>query len=200
MSPLALKYLEINKHVYGSCKNPLRSHGPDHHVRVLENAMRLAGGQEVDMEVLTTACLLHDISAYFPDETGDRYHEEDPRRAEEILRENDFPVNKITNVVDAIRNHGSGVDFKTQRNSIESIILCDADKLDVFGPIGIARIIMVKTLKGGALGDVVDDFYTKGHLQRKWEAMSPRAQEIGKADYDYSMNFLKSLAQKLNMI
>ena len=191
------KYFAINKAIYDGAMNPLRSHGPDHHMRVLRNALKLAKGRDADLEILIPACLLHDISAYFPEEVGDNYHDEDPKRAEKILHKNVFPKEKIDVVVDAIANHGSAGEFKTKRISEESKILCDADKLDVFGPIGVARIIMVKTLRGGTLNDVVEDFYAKGHLLRKWNGMSNRAKKIGKKDFEYSMQFLKSLAKKL---
>ena len=48
------------------------------------------------------------------------------------------------------------------------------------------------------LEEIVDDFYTKGHLKRKWESITtPEARELAKNDYEYSKKFFKNLADKL---
>lgn len=169
---LAHNYLTINQRLYDEATNPLRSHGPDHHRRVYERAMQLAEGKDVDLEILTVASLLHDIAAYYPDQVGDNYHQEDPKRARRILEANHFNPEKIDAVIDAIANHGSDKKYADQRCTLESVILCDADKLDVFGPIGVARIMMVKTLRGASLEDIVKDFVDDGHLQRKRDAIT----------------------------
>ena len=149
---------------------------------------------------LAGAALLHDMAAYYPDKTGEDYHDFDHQIAAEVLHEINFPVNKIDAVTHAIAHHGSDPKYKQQHEPIEVMLLRDADKLDVFGPVGVARIIMVRTLKGDTLSDVVADFYTGGHLQRKWESItSDAAREIARADYEYSLDFFKRLAEGLQV-
>jgi len=65
---LIKKFYKINQDFYNQAKAPLKSHGPWHRRRVLDNALELAKGiKGVDFEVLIPACLLHDIGgAYFP--------------------------------------------------------------------------------------------------------------------------------------
>ena len=46
--------------------------------------------------------------------------------------------------------------------------------LRVFGPVGCARIIMVRTLKGDTMEEIVADFYTGGHLKRKWDSITTK--------------------------
>jgi HD superfamily phosphodiesterase len=194
-------FLEKCIALYSDAKNPLRSHGPDHHKRVWRNARKISKSYpDADMEILVSACFLHDIAAFYPDEVGDKYHDEDWRRAEEVLIEMNFDEKKRQHVIKAIASHGSDAKYKKGRDSIESQILCDADKMDVFGRVGCARIVMVKALRGADLKGVVDDFYYGGHLQRKWEAMTlPESKALIKKDYEYSVEFFKKLAEELEM-
>ncbi len=192
--------LDANQRRYDAAASPLRSHGPDHHYRVYKLAIALAErlGVTYDAEVLTAAALLHDLAAYYPEQTGEDYHDFDHKIAEEVLREIDFPVNKIPAALEVIANHGSDPKFKQAKESIETTLLRDADKLDVFGPIGIARILMVRTLKGDTLQQIVDDFYTHGHLERKWQSITyDETRKLAAPDYEYSQTFFKNLASKL---
>jgi HD superfamily phosphodiesterase len=200
MNTLTARLLAANKQRYNEADNPLKSHGPDHHLRVYNHVVALAQklGVSYDDEVLAGAALLHDMAAYYPEKTGEQYHEYDHKIAREVLEGINFPAEKIDRVVDAIANHGSDPKYKQQDEPIETTLLRDADKLDVFGPIGIARIIMVRTLKGDTLQDIVDDFWTKGHLERKWQSISTdAAREIAKEDYEYSRKFFGEIANKL---
>jgi HD superfamily phosphodiesterase len=200
MTPLAQKVYEANKQRFGSASNPLKSHGPDHHVRVYDHALKLAEvlGKSYDPDILAGAALLHDMAAYYPDKTGEAYHDFDHQIAAEVLDEIGFPAEKREATLFAIAHHGSDAKYKDGDEPIEVTLLRDADKLDVFGPIGIARIIMVRTLKGDTLADIVTDFHTNGHLERKWESITYDAtRTLAQADYDYSKAFFSKLAQTL---
>jgi len=201
MIPVAQKLYEANKRKYESASNPLRSHGPDHHHRVYQHALKLAEklGVGYDPDILAGASLLHDMAAYYPDKTGEQYHDYDARIAAEVLAEVDFPEAKIGAVLYAIAHHGSDAKYKNDDEPIEVTLLRDADKLDVFGPIGVARIVMVRTLKGDTLEEIIRDFYTNGHLERKWNSISNDvARKLAKDDYEYSREFFADLAQTLD--
>ena len=200
MNQLEQSLLDANRRRYLAASNPLKSHGPDHHWRVYRYSINLAEniGANYDKEILAGAALLHDMAAYYPDKVGDKYHDYDHQIAQEVLVEIKFAPNKINQVLSTIANHGSDPKYKQLNEPIETTLLRNADKLDVFGPIGVARIIMVRTLKGDTLEDIVDDFYTKGHLKRKWDSITlPEARELAKDDYAYSINFFENLAGKL---
>jgi HD superfamily phosphodiesterase len=200
MTTLGQSLLAANQRRYDEATNPLKSHGPDHHWRVYQHALKLAERLkgDYDPEILAGAALLHDMAAYYPERTGEDYHDFDHKIAEEVLKEVDFPADKIPAVLDAIANHGSDPKYKQADEPIETTLLRDADKLDVFGPIGVARIIMVRTLKGDTLQEIVADFYTGGHLQRKWESITTdEARELAKNDYEYSKQFFTRLAESL---
>jgi len=190
--------LSANKRRYESARNPLRSHGPDHHWRVYQYALALVEKLHAacDVDILAGAALLHDMAAYYPEKTGEDYHDFDHKLAEEVLRETNFPTEKIDAVVYAIAHHGSDAKYKEHDEPIEVTLLRDADKLDAFGPVGIARIVMVRTLKGDTLQEIAADFYTNGHLQRKWESITTdEARELARTDYQYSQDFFKRLAE-----
>jgi HD superfamily phosphodiesterase len=202
MNKLEQSLLQANERRYSEASNPLKSHGPDHHLRVYRYAQELAKKLKVDYdeEVLAGAALLHDMAAYYPDRTGEDYHEFDHQIAEEVLREINFPAEKVEKVSDVIAHHGSDPQYKQEGEPIETVLLRDADKLDVFGPVGVARIIMVRTLKGNTLPEIVADFYTQGHLQRKWDSITTdEARELARADYEYAVKFFERLQKGLNL-
>jgi len=200
MTPLAQKIYKANQQRFTHASNPLKSHGPDHHLRVYDYALKLAEtlGVSYDHDILAGAALLHDMAAYYPDTTGEQYHDFDHRIAAEVLDEIDFPKDKRAAVLFAIAHHGSDASYKDADEPIEVTLLRDADKLDVFGPIGVARIIMVRTLKDDTLVDIVTEFHVNGHLERKWQSITYDAtRNLAQADYEYSKNFFARLAQTL---
>ena len=200
MTPLAQKVYTANQERYQSASNPLKSHGPDHHLRVYKYALELARLLRVDYDedVLAGAALLHDMAAYYPEESGDDYHDFDDKMAAKVLISINFPADKLEATLFAIANHGSDAKYKNEKEPIEVTLLRDADKLDVFGPIGVARIIMVRTLKGDTMDEIVEDFHTKGHLERKWNSItSEEARDIARSDYEYSKLFFENLAASL---
>lgn len=200
MTPLAQKIYKANQAAYSKATNPLKSHGPDHHLRVYQHALDLAKTLKVhyDEDVLAGAALLHDMAAYYPDKSGDNYHNFDDKMAAEVLKSINFPASKLHTTLYAIANHGSDTKYKNNNEPIEVTLLRDADKLDVFGPIGVARIIMVRTLKGDTLDAIVKDFYTDGHLERKWNSITfEESREMARSDYEYSRDFFKRLSSSL---
>ena len=200
MDSLETTLLQANERRFHSAPAPLKSHGPDHHWRVYQHALKLASVIDApyDKVVLAGATLLHDMAAYYPDKTGDAYHDFDDKIAKEVLHEIGFPADKIQPVLYAIAHHGSDPKYRTTTEPIEVTLLRDADKLDVFGPVGVARIIMARTLKGDTLAEIIDDFWTRGHLERKWESITlDQARKLAKDDYAYSRAFFGQLAAEL---
>lgn len=117
------------------------AHDFTHTKRVLKNAEQIAKNEKnVDLDILRVACLLHDIARKKEEEGKCECHaKEGANMAKEILEKTKFSKDKIKIVVDAINCHrkSKGLVAKT----IESKILQDADRLDIFGAIGIARTI-----------------------------------------------------------
>lgn len=140
----------MNQQTYTLIENYMLScmedsaHGEDHIYRVLYQALEIAKTEEnVDYDVLITACLLHDV--------GRKEQFADPKvchamagaeKAYKFLIENGFDedfAQKIRHCIQAHRYRESN-----QPQTLEAKILFDADKLDVVGAMGIARTLLYK--------------------------------------------------------
>ena len=112
------------------------AHAFDHADRVRNWALRIAreGGHE-DLRVVEVTALLHDIGLGCADER--RIHGQvGAEMAAQFLRENTaFPEEVVEQIANAIRYHNS---IGNGRGELLDIVR-DADRLDLFGAIGIMR-------------------------------------------------------------
>lgn len=137
---------EFNRIVkYMRKHNSDQAHDIDHIFRVLYLAIEIANDEEnVDMDVLIAASLLHDIGrkAQLKNKNID-HAKEGARMAKKFLLDNDYSEEFAKKVSNCIKKHS----FRSDNPPItlEEKILFDADKLDVLGAIGIARTIMYQT-------------------------------------------------------
>ena len=116
-------------------------HGFDHIERVYRMAERLALAEGADLEIVHAAALLHDIEGSHP--AGDEranHHFQSADIAAEILQAEGWPAERIAAVQHCIRAHRYR-DDREPPATIEAKVLFDADKLDVLGAIGVARVI-----------------------------------------------------------
>lgn len=130
------------------------AHDAEHIYRVLYNALEIAGdGQDVDMDVLIAACLLHDIGRKVQLEDPTKCHAQvGSQMAHEFLLNNGFSQDFADRVAHCIQVHRFRK--RQQPQTQEARILFDADKLDVTGCLGIARTLMYK-------GNLTEPLYTK---------------------------------------
>ena len=136
------------------------AHGKEHVYRVLHHAREIARTQpEADRDVLTLACLLHDIGRREQAENPQLCHAQvGAEKAAAFLREKGFPAGQIQRVCDCIRTHRYRKE--TPPATIEAKILFDADKLDVCGAMGMARTL----LYNGRWGEPVYTRLENGHI------------------------------------
>lgn len=140
----------MNKEKFGLIENYMLScmedsaHGEDHIYRVLYNALRIAKTEEnVDYDVLITACLLHDIGRKEQFENPKVCHAQaGAEKAYKFLMENGFDMQYAEQVRYCIETHRYRENNLPE--TIEAKILFDADKLDVTGAMGIARTLLYK--------------------------------------------------------
>lgn len=129
------------------------AHNLDHVLRVYNLCMFLSKYEEnVDLEVLIPAVLLHDIARV--KESKDKSGEIDhailgSEMAEDILRNLKYEEDKIEKIKHCIITHRFRTDNRPK--TIEAKILFDADKLDALGSIGIARCFMLAGQFGQSL-------------------------------------------------
>ena len=159
---------EIKKIVEKEMEGTDPSHDFLHVTRVYNLCLKIAKyEQNVDLEILKLAALLHDIARLKEDfdETGKIRHEvEGAKMAEEILTKFNFPKEKIKKVKECIISHRfrGGNEPKT----IEAKILFDADKIDVVGATGIARTFISAGMhKQKIYRDIEINEYIKENLE-----------------------------------
>jgi len=140
------------------------AHAMEHIMRVYNLCLHLAKYElNVDLDVLKTAALLHDIARVkeFNDKTGSIDHSAlGAEMADKILRTLGYSEEKIAHVKHCIAAHRFRSKVKPQTK--EAKILFDADKLDVLGAIGVARSFMI----AGEYGQkIYSDISIKGYLK-----------------------------------
>lgn len=114
-------------------------HDKSHVERVYNLAIRIAKDEKADLDVVKAAALLHDTARAMEDEGKIADHSvESAKIAKKILDEIHFPRNKVPRVIECIRSHRFRKNVKPR--SLEAKILQDADRLDILGAIGIARV------------------------------------------------------------
>jgi uncharacterized protein len=121
------------------------AHAIEHVMRVYNLCLQLAKNeQNVDLDVLKTAVLLHDIARAkeFKDKNSTIDHAVlGAEMATEILRKLGYSEEKIARIKHCIATHRFRSDVKPE--TIEAQILFDADKIDVLGAVGVARSFMM---------------------------------------------------------
>jgi uncharacterized protein len=180
------------------------SHAFDHTERVYNLSIKLAKNKKVDLDILKAAVLLHDIARLKEQNKECECHAEyGAEIAKKILKEINFPEEKIKDVVYAIKVHRHSKKIKAETKEAE--ILQDADRLDALGAITIARMFST----GGELNrplydpkipfdDKTYNFYTStihGFYHRILKITpetfnTKEAKEIAKERYKFVQEFL----------
>jgi uncharacterized protein len=133
------------------------AHDKEHIYRVLYVALDIARLEaEVDIDILITACLLHDI--------GREEQYADPsvchalaggEKAYAFLVSIGWEEKRARHVRACIKSHRYRTDLLPQ--SIEAKILFDADKIDATGTLGIARTFLYKSMENEPMYSFSDD-------------------------------------------
>ncbi|HIS75461.1 MAG TPA: HD domain-containing protein [Candidatus Merdivicinus excrementipullorum] len=127
------------------------AHDREHVYRVLRAALKIAETEpEADRDILTAACLLHDIGREKQYADPKVCHAEaGAEMARRFLLELGWEEDRVSHVSACIFTHR----FRKGREpgSMEAKIFFDADKLDVCGAIGIARTLQYQGRVGEPL-------------------------------------------------
>jgi len=178
-------------------------HGFDHTKRVYKNALTISQNEDIDLDIVKAATLLHDIGRSKEEEGKDICHaEEGAKIAEKILEEINFPKKKIQQVTDAITTHRASKHLKAKTREAE--ILQDADRLDALGATILVRMLQashkwkvpvydptipIKEEYDGTKLSVINHIHEKILKMTPDTFKTPKAQEIAKERYDIVKNF-----------
>lgn len=131
-------------------------HDFDHVLRVLTLAERIGRAEGADLDVVRTAVLLHDIERARGDATGGDHAQMAAGRARTLL------AGAAPAFVDAVAHaiHAHRFRNEVTPQSLEAMVVFDADKLDAIGAVGIARAYAFGGLHGQRLwaDDVPPDY------------------------------------------
>lgn len=130
-------------------------HGLSHVLSVWGNTKRLAT-KGADIGILAAAVFLHDLGRFDKRTMAKSRGAASAEHAKKILAKIGFPKKKIGHVLEAIKCHDTICPLSKRRTK-EARLLFDADKLDVFGPYGIARHLSHQALCGFSLKETVKD-------------------------------------------
>lgn len=133
------------------------AHDKEHIYRVLYNAVIIAESeQNVDYDVLITACLLHDIGRKEQYENPSVCHAEvGSKKAYVFLLGNGFDADFAEKVRHCIKTHRYRKSSPPE--TIEAKILFDADKIEATGAMGIARTLIYKGIVGDPIYSLNED-------------------------------------------
>ena len=171
------------------------THDINHIKRVWKYSKEIAVNMQVDWEILIAAVFLHDIGRHYPE----GIYEHGPISApfaQKVLERIDFPQEKIETTVSALKFHDESFS-SDKRDSIEAKILYDADKLDVFGAIGITRYLIFQALRGKTLEQTVE--YAIENLPQRFKRLEfEETKKIAKERYEYALDYFKKLKNEIS--
>lgn len=152
---------EAKKYVKELTLDESTGHDYYHALRVYNNALYLAIGKDVDLDVISLAALLHDLD----DEKVAKKHS---RFALDFL-EKHLDKEKTEQVMEIIDNMSFRVQSRgVELKSLEGKIVQDADRLDALGAIGIARCFAYTGKTGRKIYDYsIDDESAIAHFYQK---------------------------------
>jgi uncharacterized protein len=138
------EYQRLKAIVEKEMKGASPAHDIDHVMRVYSMCLKLAKRYpNVDLKILKTSALLHDIARLREDEDGHSHSLKvdhavlGAEMSAEILRKLGYSDERIEQVTHCIRAHRFR--GENQPITLEAKLLSDADKLDVLGATGVAR-------------------------------------------------------------
>lgn len=189
---------EVKQYFTSNC------HGFDHTLRVYNFAIKIAQKENVDIEIIKATTLLHDIARDLETKENKQCHaEKGAEMCKPILKKLNFTEEQIKVISDAIKTHRFSK--KQKPNSKIGEILQDADRLDVLGAIGIARVFTgggerrksihnpkIKPAKEytSTNNTSINHFYEKVLNIKPDTFHTETARQIAKSRYNYTKEFI----------
>jgi uncharacterized protein len=130
---------QIRKIAEDLFKNAHGSHDWEHTLRVVRLCGQIGSREGADMPVLKIAAYLHDIGRCEQDSSnGTICHARlGSRMARPIIKDLKLTDGQKNNIIHCVRSHRFRGDETP--DTIEAMVLFDADKLDAIGAVGVAR-------------------------------------------------------------
>jgi len=157
----------------------------NHVKRVYNLCVKIGQVENVDLDVLKAAALLHDIGKFRAGPGG--HGIKGGKIARRILKKVGFPNEKIEVVIHAIEGHAL---LGEKRKTWEAEILLDADILDKFGAVGVAAVFLRCALAGDKIEDSLEKHW-KWFEKMKDYVKSETAKKIFAERYRFTKHFFE---------
>ena len=182
------------EYVYSLFRDNAGGHDAAHTLRVYQNAMLIAEQEpDCDLEIMALSALLHDADDH------KLFHTENNANARSFLTQHDVEPDKIECICKAI----NAVSFSQNRgkrpDSLEGMIVQDADRLDAIGAIGIARTFAFGGEHHRPLEATIQHFHDK-LLLLKDEMNTETAKRIAESRHLFMVNFLHEFDEETKAV
>jgi uncharacterized protein len=165
-------------------------HSYAHVDRVFRIATYIAEKERADIELVQIGAILHDIGRT----VGEPHNQTGAKLAGEILSGTDFSHERSDKVARIILYHA--IPTRDKLETLEEKIVWDADKIDLLGASGIARVF--HWLGKRPFETVVNDCFEE--LRPIYDLLNTgTAKRIAKARYSRTMAFLWALESELSL-
>ena len=169
-------------------------HDAAHSVRVYENALKIAETEpSCDMTVVALASILHDVDDH------KLFDSKDNDNARKFLEGKGLPDEKKEKIVRVINSVSFSKNRGKKPETLEGMIVQDADRLDALGAIGIARTFAYGGEHGRSIEDSVQHFYDK-LLLIKDELNTDAAKAMAAKRHEFLEAFIVELKEEMQSI
>lgn len=172
------------EYVSNLLENNSGGHDAAHSLRVYKNALAIAEKEpECDLLVVSLAAILHDADDH------KLFNNENNENTREFLKDNGVSyevteeICRVINSVSFSKNRGK------KPETLEGMIVQDADRLDAMGAIGIARTFAYGGEHGRSIEESVQHFYDK-LLLLKDEMNTETARKLAESRHAFLAEFL----------
>ena len=173
-------------------RNNSGGHDAAHSLRVYRNAIRIAESEKsCDRDIVALAALLHDADDHKLFYTENNANARAFLAGQSVAEAKTERICRDINAVSFSRNRGRRPD------TLEGKIVQDADRLDAFGAIGIARTFAYGGEHGRTLDSSIEHFYEK-LLLLKDEMNTEAARRMAESRHAFLKQFLKEYEEETN--
>ena len=179
-----IKYLE--RDIKEKCESPNNFFGMGgyYHIKaVVKNAVELAEKYGADIEIVTIAAWLHDVASITDFKYYEEHHHIGAEMAADLLKNMDYPKEKIELVQKCIFNHRGS--YIQRKYSIEEICVADADAISHFESIP-SLFYLAYVRRGYSIEDGTNFVLNK--LMRSFEKLSDKSKSEYQQKYLSVMN------------
>ena len=177
-------------YVYLLFRDNAGGHDAEHTLRVYQNAMLIAQQEpDCNLEILALSALLHDADDH------KLFHTENNANARSFLKQHDVEPDKIERICKAVNTVSFSQNRGKRPDSLEGMIVQDADRLDAIGAIGIARTFAFGGEHHRPLEATIQHFHDK-LLLLKDEMNTETAKRIAESRHLFMVNFLQAFDEE----